>query len=479
MPTGTPLTAAEIQTFRNKAALHQAARQRVLLLEQDNRKLKRHLDESERLNKQLEQELAEAIEKIRQQEDANKKLRAMLFERQHGMLRTKRPHQAKPRTAASYTRPRPKQITDHKELVLTDCPDCGTPVNDPVSSRTRIIEDIVFNSQPATVEWTLHRHWCTTCDKQVEGKIPGILPKTRIGSNTLIFVVLAKYRWNQPYEKIQDQLNTCFGLHISQGEIAKLIARAAELVGPKWQDIIKAVKAGQTVHCDETGWFISGKKVWAHTFATDYAVVYEISPTRGKQVVDNQLAGFQGTRVTDCLPNYKNLSGSHQICWAHITREAQENSQRELADKERAALSKKLDTIYAALRQATSQTKWHQSYADLIHRRVRRQVKRLTKQTWHDPTCQRLVNRLVSFNQALFTCLSAAGIPPDNNHAERMLRKLVVQRKISGGNRSPTHAEYHAKNMSVLETLRLEEGDLLTNLQTVLQQGVAAQLASG
>lgn len=477
MPTGRPLTAAQIQILRNKASLHAAARQRVLLLEDENRDLKRRLEQSEIDKEKLRAKLKEAEETIRQQEDANKKLRAMLFEKQHGKPRTKRSHTPQPRTAASHTRPMPKEITERKSLVLKECPHCEIPVGDPVSFRTRIIEDIVFNPKPHVTQWTIHRHWCTSCGKQVEGTIPGILPKTRIGPNTLTFVVLAKYRWNQPYEKIQDQLKICFGLSISQGEIANLISRAAELVGEKWETIIKAVKAGQTVHCDETGWHINGKKVWAHTFATDYAVLYEISPTRGKRIAENQLRGFTGTRVTDCLPNYKNLSGSHQICWAHLTREAQENWQREENSQERKHLSLKLDTIYAALRDVINIGRWDQASADRVRRRCQRRVLRLTKQTWQDPACQRLANRLVDFDHALFTCLSAPGIPSDNNHAERVLRKLVVQRKISGGNRSPTYAEHHAKLMSVLETLRLEEGDLLSHLQTVLQRGVVMQLS--
>jgi transposase len=481
MPKGILLTQANInqrlQELRNKTALHTAARQQVLLLRDKVKQLREEKQQLKDRNKNLQQQLKKAQEKIRQQEEANKKLRAMLFEKQHGRPRTKRPCQPKPRTAASYRRPQPKEITEHRELVLDSCPNCETSVSDSVSSRTRIIEDIVFNPQPNVVEWTIHRHWCTGCGKQVAGTIPGVLPKTRIGPHTLTFVVLAKYRWNQPYAKIQDQLQTCFGLAISEGEIAKLISRSAELVDDKWQEIITAVKAGKTVHCDETGWHINGQKVWAHTFATDYAVIYEISSTRGKQVAENQLKGFTGTRVTDCLPNYKNLSGSHQICWAHITREAQENYQRESDNTERKKLTKRLDTIYTALRNATRQTDWDQRYADQTQRKVQRQVNRLTQQNWHDPTCQKLVNRLIDFNQALFTCLSASGIPPDNNHAERVLRKIVVQRKISGGNRSPNHAEHHAKLMSVVETLRLEDRDLLTNLQTILQQGVAMQLS--
>lgn len=474
MPTGIPLTRGQIQDLRNKAALHAAARQRVLLLEEENTELKKRLAAREAAELEWRHRALEAEERLKKEQDANKKLRAMLFKAHR--QRTKRAHSSKLRTAASYRRPEPNHVTDQKELVLESCPGCGSTVSAAQSSRTRFIEDIVFQPQSQVVEWTIHRHYCTHCQTLVEGTVPGVLSKTRIGPNTLTFVVMAKYRWNQPYAKIQDQLAICFGMHISEGEIAHLIKTAASLVGPKWQEIIQAVKADQKVHCDETGWYIDGQKVWAHAFANDYAVLYEIMPTRGKGVVEKALAGYQGTRVTDCLPNYKNLSGSHQICWAHLTREAQENAQRDPASRERQQLMTVFDEIYADLRQAT--TAWQTDKARKTKQRCERRVTKLARQHWQDKRSSLLVNRLEDFHSALFTCLSAPGIPPDNNHAERVVRKIVVQRKISGGNRSSAHAAHHAKLMSVIETLRLEGGQLLPKLQAVLHEGMTARLAA-
>lgn len=473
MPTGIPLTAVQVQALRNRANLHAVARQRVLLLEAENAELKRRLEQTEGENKRLQEKLREAEETIKQKDDANKKLRALLFkqERHH----TTRTHAPTPRSAASYRRPKPEHVSEAKDLLLASCPTCGTAVTNPVSSRTRMIEDILLTPQTHVTEWTIHRYWCTTCEKQVAGTIPGVSPKTTIGPNTLTFVVLAKYRWNQPYAKIKDQLAVCFGMRISEGEIAHLITTAATLVGPKWHEIVQAVKADRKVHCDETGWYIDGEKVWAHTFANDYAVLYEILPTRGKGVAEKMLAGYTGTRITDCLPNYKHLSGSHQICWAHLTREAQENAERMPEENERQYLKEQLDGIYAVLRDATAA--WEEKTAAKTKRGCERRVKKLIRSSWKDERCRLLVNRLQDFRAALFTCLDYPGIPPDNNQAERTLRKLVVQRKISGGNRSPTHAVHHAKLMSVIETLRLEGGALLPKLQVVLQQGLAVQLA--
>lgn len=483
MPKGVQLTTAEInrrlQDLRNKTALHTAARQRVLLLEEEVKQVKKELADAEADRDQWKQRAQELEEKLRQQEDANKKLRALLFKREKP-VRSRRPAESKPRTAASYTRPKPKErdITDRKVLTLDACPDCGHSVSAPQSERKRIIEDIIFHPQPEVVEWTIERHYCSGCQKLVEGNVPGVLPKTAIGPKTLTYVVIAKYRWNLPYSKIQDNLQLSYGLHISQGAIADLITRAAALVGPKWEEIIQAVQVGQTVHCDETGWYVNGQKVWAHTFATDTAVLYEIIDTRGKGVATNVLGeDFTGTRVTDCLPNYKNLPGSHQICWAHLTREANENTEREPNNKERRKLAATLNGIYTQLNHHTKH--WGQKRCQALKDRLEKKINKLHRQNWADDTCQRLIKRLDDYKHALFTCLEVPGVPPDNNHAERTLRKLVIQRKISGGNRSPEHALAHAKIMSVLETLRLEESNFLEALEGVLKQGMETQLSGG
>lgn len=440
----------------------------------ENSQLRRTVKQLEAEVEQKAKENERLKEELQKQQDANQKLRALLFKRERH--RTHRAAEPTPRTADSYRRPTPAHITERKTLALKHCPDCGHAVSAPQSARTRIMEDIVFHPQPHVTEWTVERHYCTHCQKLVAGVVPGALPKTRIGPNTLTYVVLARYRWNLAYAKITDNLAISYGLIISEGEIAKLLERAAELVGEKWQEIIRAVKAGAVVHCDETGWYVNGEKVWAHAFATEHVVLYEIIASRGKGVVKNALGPtFTGTRVTDCLPNYKHLPGTHQICWAHLTREAQENADREPGSGERRQLASSLFSIYASLRHHTKA--WDTARAAALKIHCQKKINRLTRQHWRDERCRVLINRLLDYEQALFTCLDFPGVPPDNNHAERVIRKIVVQRKISGGNRSPTHALAHAKLMSVIETLRLEGGRLLPKLQTVLQQGLAVQLS--
>jgi transposase-like protein len=68
-----------------------------------------------------------------------------------------------------------------------------------------------------------------------------------------------------------------------------------------------------------------------------------------------------------------------------------------------------------------------------------------------DPRLTRVVDRGEKFAKSLFTYLDHEGIEPDNNEAERDLRPMVVQRKVSGSYKSPVVSEvYHLlKSLSI------------------------------
>jgi hypothetical protein len=81
---------------------------------------------------------------------------------------------------------------------------------------------------------------------------------------------------------------------------------------------------------------------------------------------------------------------------------------------------------------------------------------------------QRLANRLKRHWDEWFTFLTHPEVKPDNNDAERALRPLVVHRKVSGGARSDWGAKLVAQMFSLLETVRLQGGDVIAQLCELL-----------
>ena len=68
-----------------------------------------------------------------------------------------------------------------------------------------------------------------------------------------------------------------------------------------------------------------------------------------------------------------------------------------------------------------------------------------------------LSGRIVKYISELFTFIRFEGISSDNNSAERALRHLVIQRKISGGTRSPRGSETKSILTSLFGTWKLQK----------------------
>lgn len=75
------------------------------------------------------------------------------------------------------------------------------------------------------------------------------------------------------------------------------------------------------------------------------------------------------------------------------------------------------------------------------------------------PDCQRLAAHLTTEIPALFGFLFAFGLDATNWRAEQALRPAVVNRKVSGGNRSEHGAATQEILSSVVQTARLRALD--------------------
>jgi transposase len=78
-----------------------------------------------------------------------------------------------------------------------------------------------------------------------------------------------------------------------------------------------------------------------------------------------------------------------------------------------------------------------------------------------------MLERLLVGHQAVLAFLDDLTIPCDNNPAERDLRTLKVQQKVSGCFRSDTGAHAFMRLRSYLSTLRKQRQALLDALRTV------------
>lgn len=448
-----------------------------------NRELIKENRELKKGKEKLEQELEKAKEKIAELEKEKEELKLqrdkflkMIFKpKRKRDISLKKTEEKKPRTKQSYLRPLPVNIDERKETILKQCPYCQTKLSKRIDSYQRIIEDIpsAKEQKAKVINYTINRYWCKSCKKIVRVKPREALPKSRLGINTLSYVLYAKYRQRLPQNLIREHLQTYFNLKVSEGELNNLLNKGQQVFNSKWQEIIELVKNSKAVNADETGWKINGENHWLWAFTTDKAIRYTISRSRGKGLPQEVLGkNYQGTVISDFYPAYNQFKRK-QRCWVHLLRKAKELVQQE-PTKQRKQINIKLNRIYQEILFFRSQPETAQKHRAEKAEQIKEKLFSISRIKTGDHNLQKILRLCGKHSGELTSCILNPSIPPDNNSAERALRGAVIARKISGGSRSNRGALTYETNLSVIETLRKQQKQLFPAMEELIRDYITS-----
>jgi transposase len=282
---------------------------------------------------------------------------------------------------------------------------------------------------------------CGDCGEPVELKLPA---RGRFGEYAHSVVSYLRYERNMPLNDIRELLKHLYGFETTEATLLAMSERTADEFEPVYGEIRESVRHAGVAHGDETGWRVDGGKFWAWVFATQMAAFFHIDKSRGKKVVEEQMAGFSGTMVTDDWKAYIGLE--RQQCRAHVMRRAK----RLVENREYGAkpLREGLARLYEKALNGAALEELLRGVDKLCDRRGSKDVRKF-------------MGWLQGRKSQLFVFVTDPRVPPDNNHAERLIRPVVLNRKITGGHRSERGARSFAIMKSAMATMRLQEVDVL------------------
>jgi transposase len=356
--------------------------------------------------------------------------------------------------------PEPDREEDH---TLTRCPHCEggvRPVRDttfePVC-RFRYVEDVL----PGTSEVAKHRvrqYWCRRCKRKVEPAVTAALPGATLGIRVMVWSAVQHFVHATPTLKIVAMLRSEYGFEVTSGGLHAAWHKLAVFLYAEYDGILGKIRVAGALHADETGWRINGTTGWLWCFATKQEVGYLIDQSRSSTVATFVLGKeFGGTLIQDFYAAYNACQAAEtQYCLAHLLREF---------DKVEARQSGHMTAEFAAYRDQVAgivraAIKFHRNCTDPPAReaariRFERRLLKVLEEPARDKDVVRITKRLWRSAHGLFTFLTAKGVDPTNNHAEREIRAAVVMRKISGGSRSDRGADTRAVLMSIFRTQQL------------------------
>jgi transposase len=368
------------------------------------------------------------------------------------------------------------------DVVLThtpvQCGTCGAALAPAGSSPSSAERRQVFDLTRPRLVVTEHRvadARCAACGAWTRGAFPPEVRTTvQYGPEVQALAVYLTTQQLLPVARASEMLSHLAGQPVSVATVLAAEQRAAVTLDPLVARIQTGLLSAPVIGVDETGLFVERRQWWLHTASTPTLTLYAVHQDRGRtaHAAIGLLPAYRGTVVHDGYQAYGTAERPqyrcrHALCGVHLLREltflAEEYHLRWAA-----ALKRSLLTMKAAVARARAAGRDTLDRATL--RRYWRRYRTLLAEgeavepppTRAGPTkgklkrtpAGRLLFRLRRDAAWVLRFLEDFAVPFDNNEAERDLRMMKVEQKVSGGFRTPTGAATFCTLRSYLVTAR-------------------------
>jgi transposase len=357
--------------------------------------------------------------------------------------------------------PSPTAVDEILEAPLPEaCPQCGGSLRE-TEVATQYQTEIP--RRPLIRQFNVHIGWCCGCGRRVQGRHPlqtsdalGAAA-SQIGPDAQAAVVALNKTFGLSHIKVAAVFHALFGITLTRGAGAQIVLRAADRLGPAYQEVREEIKSAPCVTPDETGWRVAGRPAWLHAWVGARATCYAIDPHRKAEALERLIGrDWSGTMVHDGFASYDRFTAAtHQQCLGHVLRRAREleaQATRGAVHYPRKLIALLTEAIHLRDRYLKGEVS-----ADEVRRSrpaFDRRLRDLVRPAREVPAYNTLSAHLKDHRDEWFTFLSHPEVEPTNWEAEQAIRPAVVNRKVWGGNRTWAGAHAQKVLMSVLETCR-------------------------
>jgi transposase len=390
------------------------------------------------------------------------------------------------------TRPvtaRPDRTVEHRPQ---QCRSCHSPLAE--GQLIRHLKQQVIEVVPAKLRVSEHRLYvvrCSTCGKRTRGEFAqAVRSGVQYGPGVKARVLYLQQYQLLPYARTSDAMRDLFGCQLSTGTVANIIKEcAAELVGTELKIKQKLRRAG-VIHADETGLRVANRGHYIHVASTARLTHYAADARRGKAAMDEIgiLPRYRGNLVHDGWWSYDYYTACrHSLCGAHLLRELLFCAELSEEQKSWAAplkellleIKSKVEQVRESARESLDSEEpqaYSHRYDELIEQGLKvnepgashvspvAQAEVAAHLSNCDKQARNLLLRMQRKKEQVLCFMRDFSVPFDNNQAERDLRMVKLQQKVSGCFRSEEGARHFCRIRGYLSTMRKQGKGVLQAL---------------
>lgn len=329
---------------------------------------------------------------------------------------------------------------------------------------------------------------CPACQHCTRASFPaGVDVPAQYGPRVQALAVYLSQFQLLPLERACEALSDLCQCALSQGTLVNWVAQAASTLEPSIQRIKTWLLAGSLLHADETGIRIKGRLHWVHVASTRFLTLYGWHRKRGQEALEHigVWPQFAGRAMHDRWSSYDRYACVHSVCGAHLLRDC-----LFVAEQEKQPWAHKMIEVLLLMLQVTEHFRtqgakalpkevrddWIAQYFDVLASGFAAYAAQAPPETSLLPkragrkkqeASKNLLDALLKRADQVLGFLEDLSVPFTNNLAERDLRMIKVQQKISGTFRSPEGATAFCTIRSYLSTMRKQGRSMLGAMAAV------------
>jgi transposase len=329
---------------------------------------------------------------------------------------------------------------------------------------------------------------CPACHHRTQARFPvGVDAPAQYGPRVQAFAVYLSQFQLVPLERTCEVLNDLCQCSLSQATLVNWIAQAARTLQPTIQRIKTLLQSGSFLHADETGIRLKGLLHWMHVASTRFLSLYAWHRKRGQEALE-QIGiwpHFAGRAMHDRWVSYDQYGCLHSVCGAHLLRDCLFVAEQEKQPWGQAMFDLLLEMAKAADNFRAQGAKeipkhqrdqWIAQYFSILASGFAVHSAQAPPQQSTEPKRQgrkkqqaskNLLDALLKRADQVLGFLEDLSVPFTNNLAERDLRMVKVQQKISGTFRSDEGATAFCIIRSYLSTMRKQGRSMLGAMAAV------------
>ena len=335
---------------------------------------------------------------------------------------------------------KPRAIPKAQKIIIVPrkriCPKHKRKLTESTREKaTTTITDLIFTKnaiRKTVIKYTGFMGYCCKCKQDYSPPFIDKIRHKHFGHKFKSWIVYQRLILRLPYDVIRLNLQELFNEKIGQSTVAGMFMEFSSFYGFTEKQNLKLILNSPFIHADETKVNVKGVDHYVWIFTNGRQIIFRETETREISMVLELLKNYEGILVSDFYSGYESVKCKHQKCWVHLIRDLNDDLYKNPYDTEYEKFILELRNliipIFDSIKKYGSKKVHFNKFIrsrNLFYNRI------IMNQSYTSEITLKYQIRLKKNWQNLFTFLEYDNIPWNNNMAERGLRHLAVQRKIS------------------------------------------------